>query len=459
MQRSLLAAAMMASALVAAPLGCRAATPLIGAAAAPAVEPVASTAAQTPRPTDPAEFIVTDPMMPGRGAASCSRSGITSPQPGKALLLEVGPGRVFEDIQQALNALIGAQRFCGMPASQSARVLIYPTDAAHPDRYLDSGKPRHAADPGFDGYLPDLVLTLEGMGDKPLPLLSGPDAVRKQKGYFIATGTTTFRNLEIGGLTKHDGNFAGAAVRIEPTGHGTITFDHVYFHDDDHGIMGGWHGQKVVIKGGSVLARNGSGRGQTHNIYILEVDELVMEDSASVEAFIGHNLKSRAAVTTVRRSLLADGPNGMSSYDLDVPFGGVVTVEDTVMHKGPKCDDREAHRGFASSNGPFIHYAGENLHEPGRDMWPRSSLALRNVTLLNQCPLDSYGGDWAAIVDRSGDKQLSGPDSHPIVPQITGLRTYGLPSGRVYQGETSPKLTITTLTTMPEPSWPGIASR
>jgi len=54
---------------------------------------------------------------------------------------------------------------------------------------------------------------------------------------------------------------------------------------------------------------------------------------------IRHNIKSRALVTEVVDNVIEDGPNGSSSYLIEAPNGGTVTITGNTLHKGPNTDN------------------------------------------------------------------------------------------------------------------------
>ena len=64
-------------------------------------------------------------------------------------------------------------------------------------------------------------------------------------------------------------------------------------------------------------------------IYLLEIEHCVFLDTK-----IAHHIKSRARNTIVRDSRIEDGPNGTSSYLIDVPNGGNVLIQGNTMEKG-----------------------------------------------------------------------------------------------------------------------------
>src|SRR5438309_1488851 len=73
-------------------------------------------------------------------------------------------------------------------------------------------------------------LTIEGVGGmaKFVAKHSPPNG----KAQFVESGNVTLRNVEVSGVSVSSGN--GAAVRYQG---GNLTLDHVYFHDNQEGLL------------------------------------------------------------------------------------------------------------------------------------------------------------------------------------------------------------------------------
>jgi hypothetical protein len=121
----------------------------------------------------------------------------------------------------------------------------------------------------------------------------------------------------------------GACVRLE--GH-NLTLRHVHFHDAEEGVLTGPQTGTLTIED-SVLERLGAG-GLAHAVYAGEMEALVIRRSAILSSKgEGHEVKSRAAATTIENSVIAS-LDGLDSRTLDIPNGGVLTVRDSVLEKG-----------------------------------------------------------------------------------------------------------------------------
>ena len=97
-------------------------------------------------------------------------------------------------------------------------------------------------------------------------------------------------------------------------------------------------------------------------------------------ANVGHEVKSRAGVTTITNNVHRGQPDRTASYDIDIPNAGAAIVSNNVIEKGP-----EASNVFA------IHYGGETQYS-----WADNSLSVNGNTFL-----DDYGPDAYAVANDS----------------------------------------------------------
>lgn len=133
--------------------------------------------------------------------------------------------------------------------------------------------------------------------------------------------------IECSEITVADHN--GACVRLE--GH-NLTLRHVYFHDAEEGILTGAQTGTLTIED-SRLERLGE-NGLAHAIYAGEMDALIIRRSSILSSRReGHEVKSRAAHTTIENSIVAS-LDGVDSRSLDIPNGGELVVRDTILEKG-----------------------------------------------------------------------------------------------------------------------------
>jgi hypothetical protein len=203
-------------------------------------------------------------------------------------------------------------------------------------------------------------LTICGEGGRAKLFADGKSA--GGKGIWVIQGS----NVTIDGVEFHDAKVPdqnGAGIRAEHGGQ--LWIRNSGFYDNEDGILAG-SGSATILIEGSEFARNGYGDGQSHNIYVNNVDRLTVRTSFFHEAKIGHNLKSRAKESVIENNYFMDGPTGTSSYLADFPNGGKVTLRGNLFHQGPNTDNPNA-----------ISFGAEGLSNP------TNTLELAHNTLVN----------------------------------------------------------------------------
>ncbi len=180
-------------------------------------------------------------------------------------------------------------------------------------------------------------------------------------------------------------SFSGAAVSNEAGGNGAgiryeggklVLFNDA-FYNNQNGLMGGAGGDGTtheIVIDHSLFSGNGSGSGNTHNIYVGAVDKLTVTNSIFEKANVGHELKSRALENTITDNVFRNGPTGTASYEIDLPNGGVDVVRNNVIEKGPM-----------AQNTSMVHFGGEGLPYAG------SSLLLEGNTFINDSSGSTIG--------------------------------------------------------------------
>jgi hypothetical protein len=181
-------------------------------------------------------------------------------------------------------------------------------------------------------------LTIEGAGPDATIIT---DKACNGKGLFIMQGNRiTVSNLTLTRARVPD--FNGAGIRAEG---GDLTVDHVNFVNNQNGIMGGnLPGRSIVIRDSAFL-KNGTCEGNggcAHGIYVGVITLLRIERTRLIGTRQGHAIKSRALRTEVIGCDIADGPDGTSSYSVEIPNGGGLLLRDTKIEKGPKSENHTA---------------------------------------------------------------------------------------------------------------------
>lgn len=203
-------------------------------------------------------------------------------------------------------------------------------------------------------------LTLRGINGRPRIDAAGMNAVGK--GIWVIDGNNTVvDNIEFSGATVPDGN--GAGIRLE--GYNLIVRN-CYFHDNQDGILTNNNlGGEILIEY-SEFAYNGTGTGYTHNIYIGQASKFTLRFSYSHHALSGQLVKTRAVENHILYNRLTT-EDGTTSYEMDIPNGGLTYVIGNLVEKGPN-----------AQNSNMMSYMLE-----GTDPWnPDSELFIVNNTLV-----------------------------------------------------------------------------
>lgn len=160
-------------------------------------------------------------------------------------------------------------------------------------------------------------------------------ATFQSKGLIVVSAkNTAIRNLTFTGATSGDGN--GAGIRMQGTN--LIVLNSV-FTDNQNGILADPNGGSTLTVKNSTFTRNGacvSSKGCAHGIYAGHIRMLDVENSSFTETRSGHAIKSRAITTSITGNTIKDGTTGTSSYLIDVPNGGAVSITGNKLQKGPK---------------------------------------------------------------------------------------------------------------------------
>jgi hypothetical protein len=275
------------------------------------------------------------------------------------IVLPVGPSQTFTTIAAAVNAANGDNN----PANYYVITVApgtYTNDTATVTRPMTI----EAAQPGSAVILNETV------------------ALPNQKGILIS-----FAQLTIDGLTFQgafiDGSLGanGAGIRAEGSQGYTLTVRNSRFISNQTGILTDVNFPLDVVLTNNVFINNGNGNTSslTHGVYIGSGNNsLTAVGNEFCGTIVGHNIKSRAAVTIIENNTLYAGaadPNqpscnvGSASYALDIPNGGVAVVSGNTMIQGT-----------ATQNGNMFAYGEEGL------TYPTNSLAFINNQMQNTLP-------------------------------------------------------------------------
>ena len=223
-------------------------------------------------------------------------------------------------------------------------------------------------------------LTIRGLGGRAHLRADGAHAEGKAI-WVIKGNDTTIEALEFSGATVPDHN--GAGVRLEGAG---LAVRDCYFHDNEDGILAGAGPTSDIVVEHSEFAHNGFGDGQTHNLYIGKVRSFTLRFSYVHDAFVGHNVKSRALRSQITYNRIVDETNGRSSYAIDLPDGGLSFVIGNVIQ-----------HGAAAENSTVVSYGAEGFKHPLNELY------FVNNTVIND---RLEGGRFLFVAAGAGEVQI-----------------------------------------------------
>ena len=197
----------------------------------------------------------------------------------------------------------------------------------------------------------------------------------------IGTSTTapdvTINGFEISGVAipaKDGGN--GAAIRYQS---GNLTLNDDWFHNNQDGLLATPFvaGTGNITINDSEFGFNGTGTGQTHNIYVNMIDSLTISNSYIHDADAGMEIQSRAENNTIEDNRIFDN-NSTASYSISLPNGGDDIVTGNIIEKG-------LHSQNHTTMIAFMQAAGTGAPNASTDQghWANSSLLVSDNTFVN----------------------------------------------------------------------------
>lgn len=202
----------------------------------------------------------------------------------------------------------------------------------------------------------------------------------------------------------------GAGIRQEG---GRLRIEHCLFWDNESGVLVGsasaTRDAELEVHA-SEFGFNGHQSGQSHSLYAGHIRRLTITASHFHSGRVGHLVKSRANRTRLLFNRLVDGPDGMSSYEVDLPSGGLALLLGNTIQQSARTE-----------NGTMVSFGQEGLaHADNR-------LYLLQNTLVNDHP---HAGRFVRLV----------PDVGPIVLANNLLLGRGeLPHGDNVHSSHNPK--------------------
>lgn len=217
----------------------------------------------------------------------------------------------------------------------------------------------------LNDFAPEIIrpMTIEGVGGAAQTILRATQDVPNQKGLLLTVASLTVRGLTVAGAFIADalgGNAAG--IRDQSAGASTLRIADSVFDGNQNGILTAGSGnQEHVIITGSAFRGNGNAganSGQEHAVYVGDAASFDLSDSVFCGTTgQGHNIKSRAAATTITGVQSYEGiagggctAEGNASRGIDIPNGGVLVMTSVELFQGP-----------ASPNSGMFEFGAEGL--------------------------------------------------------------------------------------------------
>ncbi|HNE14462.1 MAG TPA: hypothetical protein PLL39_00455 [Rhodocyclaceae bacterium] len=211
---------------------------------------------------------------------------------------------------------------------------------------------------------PQRSLTIRGVGGRPILDAAGEGAEGKAI-WVLKDGHFRIDNIAFRGARVPDGN--GAGIRLE---HGRLDLSRCVFEDNQMGLLTSDDATVELNIRDSLFRRAPPQRKPLpHLLYAGQIRLLTVQGSRFEQGYEGHLVKSRARRSELKYNLLADGPGGQASYELDLPNGGVAVVVGNVIAQSA-----------ATRNRALVSYGAEGA------LWPENRLLLAHNTLITTGP-------------------------------------------------------------------------
>ncbi|MCC7031110.1 MAG: T9SS type A sorting domain-containing protein [Chitinophagaceae bacterium] len=211
-------------------------------------------------------------------------------------------------------------------------------------------------------------LVLKGVGQGYAHLDANGAAYGGKAIWVIGGNDTRVENIEFSHCTVADKN--GAGIRQEGA---NLTAVHCYFHHNEMGLLAGDISNCKIMIEKSELAFNGYGDGYSHNIYINHIDTFVFQYNYSHDAFVGHEVKSRAKNNYILYNRITS-ESGTDSRNIDLPNGGRSFLIGNIINQQQ-----------ASQNNNLVGYGLEGLANA-----VFNELYVINNTLVNEKNVGSF---------------------------------------------------------------------
>jgi Right handed beta helix region len=220
------------------------------------------------------------------------------------------------------------------------------------------------------------------------------------KAIFVIEGDNTLvRGITFKGARSKDHN--GAGIRLESR---KLTIEDSHFIDNEDGILTASAPEGGLIIRNSTFERNGACIGDcAHGIYVNHIAHLRIERSSFIGQLVGHHIKSRAQTTEIIGTVIRDGPEGTSSYLVDIPNGGNLFMSGDTLEKGPLSNNKTAaiEIGAEGVTNPTGRIRIENCHFVN-DSGRRTAFVTNYTAASVELDGNAFEGDVTPISSAGG---------------------------------------------------------
>jgi hypothetical protein len=206
------------------------------------------------------------------------------------------------------------------------------------------------------------------------------DEVCQGKAIFVTSGDDiTIRGITFTGA--HAAFHNGAGIRAQGR---NLTILDSRFLDNEEGILAAPSPGSTIRVLDSTFRGNGNCVAEcAHGIYVNQIGLLDIERSRFVDQHVGHHIKSRALRTVLIDDTITDGPDGTSSYLVDLPNGGDLLMRRCVLQKGPGSDNPKVALTIGEEALINPTHRIELRDNQFRNDLARQTIFLRNVTAVS----------------------------------------------------------------------------
>lgn len=177
-------------------------------------------------------------------------------------------------------------------------------------------------------------------------VLRATENLPNEKGIILTNASLTVNGLTFTGAQITNGlGGNGAGIRDQNTGAGaSVMVLNSTFTGNQEGMLTGDDATETITVVNSKFINNGNPSQSyfQHGLYVNDAGSLTVSNSLFCGQLIGHDIKSRAAVTVVENNQLYDGAAnaaldcnaGSTSFAIDTPNGGAVTISANQIVQG-----------------------------------------------------------------------------------------------------------------------------